>query len=161
MMFSSLKLLFDLRTVMRKTFVCVIYNRWLKYSNKKEILGTILARNGAVEKVQLIYLSKERMSTFWKRDWIVIILQVDINFILELVKAWFKQEIIVSSELGRKKWFTVIDTNCNNLGQVQHIPMFDKYQCNHNIYLQINFILCIKTKCLMFQVKDSSQIHLS
>ena len=101
------------------------------------------------------------MSTFWKRDWIVIILQVDINFILELVKAWFKQEIIVSSELGRKKSFTVIDTNCNNLGQVQHIPMFDKYQCNHNIYLQINFILCIKTKCLMFQVKDSSQIHLS
>lgn len=53
---------------MWKTFFGVFDKQWHKISYNKEILRTTVATKDVLGKVQLIYLSKKRMLSFWKRE---------------------------------------------------------------------------------------------
>lgn len=61
-------MLFNLKRVMWKTFFGVFDKQWHKISYNKEILRTTVATKDMLGKVQLIYLSKKRMLSFWKRE---------------------------------------------------------------------------------------------
>ena len=53
---------------MWKTFFSAFDKLWYKIVYNKEILRTTVATKDVLEKIQLIYLSKKRMSSFWKRE---------------------------------------------------------------------------------------------
>lgn len=61
-------MLFNLKRVMWKTFFGAFDKQWHKISYNKEILRTTVATKDVLEKIQLIYLSKKRMLSFWKRE---------------------------------------------------------------------------------------------
>lgn len=86
-----------------------------------------LSSKDVLEKIQLIYLSKKRMSSFWKREWTVIISQLDITLILQIVKAWFEQEVTFFPELVQKAWSTAIDLNSK---WINNAIILDEYDVN-------------------------------
>ena len=104
-------MLFHSKRVMWKTFFSAFDKLWYKIVYNKEILRTTIATKDMLEKIQLTYLSKKRMSSFWKRELKVIISQLDITLILQIVKARYKQEVTVFPELVQETWSKTIDLN--------------------------------------------------